>query len=213
MRARSPDITPEARAAPGYPRARSGLERRIAHDAADQKIGGHIDEFFVVAGFLQLPLECVTQPDPLIPAEAVFPAEISGAHKNLFEYGGQALLRHHPRRIVGYRRRITPGHVLRQALGQFNDLARGKNLQNRRSPGEILKKNICLAKAIGSIAVLRARQRRGPRAQGAGTRHGGAAEYWRQRSRPKAEVTVFVTSCREGDNWSPDQPRTVSATH
>src|ERR1035437_10949297 len=72
-RARFRGIAPEARLAPGYPRAVSGFERRIAAHADDQTFGGHIDEFFVIAQSIEFPAELVAQPGPLVPAQPVLP--------------------------------------------------------------------------------------------------------------------------------------------
>ena len=66
----------------------------------DQTFGGCIDEFFVIAQFIELPAEVLAQPGPLVPAQLVLPAKFSGARKNFFEYVGQPLLRHRLRGIV-----------------------------------------------------------------------------------------------------------------
>lgn len=63
---------------------RSGFDQRLAVDAPDQTFGGHIDEFFVVAYFLEFPLECIAQPDSLVPTETVLPAKSSRIRKDLF---------------------------------------------------------------------------------------------------------------------------------
>src|SRR5476649_1178823 len=85
-RARSRGISPEARVAPWRRSAVSGFERRIAVHVEDQTFGGHIDEFLVVAHFLEFPAEDLAQPGPLVPAQLVFAAKISDARKNIFEY-------------------------------------------------------------------------------------------------------------------------------
>src|ERR1039457_6357409 len=127
-RQRFPAIAPEAAVAPGCPGVASGLGGRAPGNIDDQTFRGQVDEFLIVAQFLEFPAELVAQLGLFIPAQLVLPVEFGGAGKGFFEYAGQALLRHDLGRIVGDRGRIALGHVLRQALGKFINLADGKEI-------------------------------------------------------------------------------------
>ena len=103
----------------------SGFARKFAAHPQDQSFSRRIDEFFVIAQFVEFPPKVIAQPGFLVPAQFVFPAEIGGARKYLFEYAGQALWRNHLRGIVGDCGRIAFRHFLCQAFGEFSNFAGG----------------------------------------------------------------------------------------